>query len=137
MIRNFGAPVVLVGALVLAGCGETGMPSPELDPDVVAARALVGPVPEELKRGEAGYMRDCAKCHGEDALGNLSGPPLLHAVYAPMQHSDAAFLLSVRAGMKAHHFNFGDMERMPAVTAEMVGEITSYIRWLQREVGVF
>jgi len=128
---------VLAGALILMGCGATAMPAPVLDPDVVAARALVGPIPEELREGEAGYQKDCAICHGEDGLGNSMGPPLLHSVYGPMQHSDAAFLLSVKAGVKAHHFNMGGMEVMPEVSAEMVGKMTTYVRWLQQEVGIY
>ena len=113
------------------------MPAPELDPTVVAAREAITEIPEEYAEGDALYQRDCARCHGEDALGALSGPPLLHRVYQPTHHADAAFLLAVRAGVRAHHWNFGDMEALPGVTAEDVGAITSYIRWLQRETGVY
>lgn len=124
-------------ALLLLGCGAQANPEPDVDPAVAEARARVGPTPPDLVAGEEAYLRDCARCHGEDGLGTLSGPPLLHRIYQPTHHSDAAFLLSVRVGVRAHHWTYGDMDPMPAVSAEMVGEITTYVRWLQREVGIY
>jgi mono/diheme cytochrome c family protein len=118
-------------------CAPQANPEPEVDPAVAEARTRVGPTPPDLLAGEEAYLRDCARCHGEDGLGSLSGPPLLHRIYQPTHHSDAAFLLSVRVGVRAHHWTYGDMDPMPAVSAEVVGEITSYVRWLQREVGIY
>jgi mono/diheme cytochrome c family protein len=132
-----GVGPALVTSLLLAACGETGMPAPDLDPAVVQARGQITQIPEQYQQGNALYQQDCARCHGEDGLGTLSGPPLLHRVYQPTHHSDAAFLLAVRAGVRAHHWNFGDMEALPGVSAEDVGAITSYVRWLQQETGVY
>jgi mono/diheme cytochrome c family protein len=124
------------GVLLLAACISDG-PSLEVDPEVVAARAAITEIPAEHAEGDAAYQRDCARCHGEDGLGTESGPPLLHPIYQPTQHPDAAFLLAVRTGVDAHHWDFGDKEALPGVSPADVGRIVSYIRWLQREVGIY
>ncbi len=132
-----GAPAILVaGLLVLAGCGVDG-PSLEVDPEIVAAREAITVIPPEYREGDAAYQRDCARCHGEDGLGSESGPPLLHPIYKPTQHPDAQFLLAVRSGVEQHHWDFGDKEPLPGVSPPDIGRITSYIRWLQREVGIY
>jgi len=120
----------------LVGCGADS-PEPGVDPDVAAARGAIAEIPAEYAEGDRLYQRDCARCHGEDGLGSLSGPPLLHRIYQPTHHADAAFLLAVGTGVRAHHWGYGDMEALPGVSPEEVGQITSYIRWLQRGVGIY
>lgn len=136
MAARLAGAVGTLGILLLAGCGVDG-PSPELDPEIVAARQAITEVPLEHRDGEAAYQRDCARCHGEDGLGSESGPPLLHPIYRPSQHPDATFLLAVRSGVEQHHWDFGDKEPLPGVSPADIGRITSYIRWLQREVGIY
>lgn len=103
--------------------------------DTTTLRTLA--VPTEYQEGERLYNATCAVCHGEVALGTEQGPPLVHIVYEPNHHSDAAFLLAVQRGVRAHHWRFGDMPPQPGVTPEETQAITGYVRWLQREAGVY
>jgi hypothetical protein len=86
--------------------------------------------------GERLFGERCASCHGQWATGTAHGPPLLHHYYRPSHHGDAAFVLAVRQGVKAHHWRYGDMPPVAGLTADQVGEITGYVRWLQREMGI-
>ena len=52
-------------------------------------------------------------------------------------HGDAAFLLAVRNGVRAHHWRFGDMPPQPGLTGAEVAAITAYVRELQRANGIF
>ncbi|MFN8574085.1 MAG: cytochrome c [Gemmatimonadaceae bacterium] len=94
------------------------------------------PTPSVLAEGDTLFRTKCARCHGTWALGTDSGPPLLHAIYAPAHHADAAFLLAVRLGVRAHHWTYGDMPPVAGVTTEQAIQITAYIRWLQSEAGI-
>ena len=65
------------------------------------------------------------------------GPPLVHIIYEPSHHADAAFILAAERGVRAHHWSFGDMPPRPGVSRMEVMEIVRYVRWLQRESGVY
>lgn len=103
--------------------------------DTSGLRSLATPTAYE--QGRRLYASTCATCHGEAGLGTLQGPPLVHIIYEPNHHADAAFILAAERGVRAHHWRFGDMPPQPTVTREQVAEITAYIRWLQREAGVY
>lgn len=94
-------------------------------------------VPAEFQRGQELYQVNCAQCHGDAALGTAQGPPLVHIIYEPSHHADAAFLLATLRGVRAHHWAFGDMPPQPQVSREEMAEIVKYVRWLQREAGVY
>lgn len=87
-------------------------------------------------KGMALYEKSCADCHGQDLRGTDKGPPFLHRVYEPSHHSDAAFQLAVRNGVRAHHWPFGDMQPLPDLTPDDVAHITTYIRVQQRRAGI-
>ncbi|MFW6078131.1 MAG: c-type cytochrome [Gemmatimonadota bacterium] len=118
-------------ALALAGCGGDGSHAA-----VDRAAVLALETPTELRRGESLFDANCARCHGEAALGTEVGPPLVHPVYEPGHHADAAFVLAVERGVRPHHWRFGPMPPVPGVSREEVAEITAYVRWLQREAGI-
>lgn len=103
--------------------------------DTAGLRSLA--VPAELAAGEGLFDANCASCHGEAALGTEVGPPLVHVFYEPSHHGDAAFVLAAERGVRAHHWRFGDMASVPAVTRDDVAAITAYVRWLQRQAGVY
>ena len=86
--------------------------------------------------GKKLYAANCASCHGADLKGSDKGPPMLHKVYEPSHHGDAAFQLAPKNGVRAHHWQFGDMAPVPAVTPDDVAHITAYIRMEQRKVGI-
>ena len=90
--------------------------------------------------GKKLFLQHCAACHGADLMGVESGekkgPPLLHKIYEPSHHGDAAFQLAVKNGVRAHHWPYGDMAPVPQVTPDDVAHITAYVRAEQRKAGI-
>lgn len=86
--------------------------------------------------GKGLFEKDCARCHGVDLKGTKIGPPFLHPYYVPSHHSDASFQIAVKEGVRAHHWQFGDMPSMPGVSPDDVAHITAYVRVQQRRVGI-
>lgn len=95
------------------------------------------PVPEAFKAGEERFNALCARCHGVAGLGTNAGPPLVHKIYEPSHHADFAFMRAAMQGARAHHWKFGDMPRISEATAEDVTRIIPYVRWLQRQAGIY
>ncbi len=124
---------VLVLAILGAACGGSGGGSggdvQNLPPPP--------PTPAEYAAGDSLFSQHCIECHGESARGTDQGPPLVHKVYEPSHHADFAFLRAVQFGVAAHHWRFGNMAPVPGVTRQQVTEIVGYVRWLQREAGIF
>lgn len=112
---------------LVAACEPRPSPVPEFDP---------GPVPAELARGERGYDRNCRACHGPLGTGSETGPPLVHKIYEPGHHADAAFQLAITRGVRAHHWRLGDMPPLPEMDASEIAAVTAYVRWLQRKAGI-
>jgi mono/diheme cytochrome c family protein len=96
-----------------------------------------GPVPAEFQVGETKFNANCASCHGKQAAGTDHGPPLVHKIYEPNHHGDPAFQRAAANGVKAHHWEFGDMPKIGGVTPEDVDQIVKYVRWLQTQAGIF
>ncbi len=109
-------------APLLAQPWQIPKPSPGLMPNPTVGKAL--------------YEKNCASCHGQDLKGTSKGPPFLHRVYEPSHHADAAFQLAARNGVRAHHWQFGDMQPVPALTPDDVAHITAFVRVAQRKVGI-
>jgi mono/diheme cytochrome c family protein len=93
--------------------------------------------PPALLEGEALFTTHCARCHGPGARGTLQGPSFLDKIYEPNHHADAAFYRAPELGVRAHHWKFGDMPKIPGLSREDLSQIIVYIRWLQKEAGVF
>ncbi len=100
-----------------------------------AETAPAPPNEEVLAAGQELYEARCAECHGVDLRGTDQGPSHLSEVYEPNHHADAAFLLAVQRGSRAHHWNFGDMAPVPGLDADDVAAITAYVRSVQQEEG--
>lgn len=138
---------MIIGLVVLAGCERS--PEPQTMRDVggmmqhqgVGAEDTTGlrglAVPAEFTRGADLFQANCAACHGEAALGSDQGPPLVHGIYEPNHHADMSFIMAAERGVRAHHWGFGDMPPRPEISREEVMEIVQYVRWLQREAGVY
>lgn len=127
--------LLAAGTLVLASAWGLSLATalaPQPAPAPVAA-----PVPAELKKGESAFNANCARCHGERGTGTSQGPPLVHKIYEPNHHSDVAFQRAAALGVRAHHWQFGDMPKITTVTPADVDEIIKYVRWLQRQAGIF
>lgn len=114
--------VLVVSQTVLAEGLRIPQPSPGLMPNAVTGKAL--------------YTQNCASCHGADLNGSDKGPPFLHRVYEPSHHADLAFQLAAKNGVRAHHWQFGDMQPVTAVTPDDVAHITAYVRAEQRKAGI-
>ena len=94
-------------------------------------------LPAEFKVGEEKFNANCSRCHGLLANGTGNGPPLVHKIYEPHHHADFAFQRAAAQGVRAHHWKFGNMPKIENVTPEDVRDIIKYIRWLQREAGIY
>lgn len=98
-------------------------------------------VPElagQEREGEAWFGKFCSECHGANAVGaDGKGPPLVHRIYEPNHHADAAFFLAARQGVRAHHWPFGDMQPLEVdLTDAAIERIVAYVRALQRANGI-
>jgi len=87
-------------------------------------------------RGETAFAANCASCHGVNALGSEKGPPLIHRYYEPGHHGDGAFRQAIRAGVRQHHWRFGDMPAQPQVSAAETEDIIRYVREIQAANGI-
>lgn len=103
---------------------------------VPVAQSAASKLPPELQAGEGKFNTFCARCHGAEAVGTKHGPPLVHKIYEPNHHGDAAFQRAAANGVRAHHWQFGDMPKIDGVKPEEVDQIVKYVRWLQRQAGI-
>lgn len=87
-------------------------------------------------RGAALFQKHCIECHGRDARGTPRGPSLLHPGYGPGHHSDLAFYIAIQQGVGQHHWQFGDMKAIPALSPEEAGHVIGWIRNEQRNARV-
>ncbi|MCE2454018.1 MAG: cytochrome c [Nitrospinae bacterium] len=126
--------VLAAGLFLIAGFGVvvtlTKRPEPPRQAQVPVTMA-------QIKKGKSLFSRNCMRCHGPEARGSRIGPPLVHKIYEPSHHGDAAFFMAVSRGVRSHHWKFGDMQPVPGVKPEEVALIVGYVRWLQRKAGIF
>ena len=127
MKKRIHIGVWLLGLGLLAACDSSEPPKPTV---------ANGPVPAEFQTGETTFNANCSACHGKQAAGTDHGPPLVHKVYEPNHHGDEAFKRAAANGVKAHHWEFGNMPKIDAVTPADVDQIVKYVRWLQRQAGI-
>jgi mono/diheme cytochrome c family protein len=99
--------------------------------------AASGTTPAEFQAGQGKFAAHCAACHGVRAVGTSQGPPLVHKIYEPNHHADVAFQRAALNGVRAHHWDFGNMPKIDGVSPDDVDQIIKYIRWLQRQAGIF
>ncbi len=86
--------------------------------------------------GEESFQNRCAVCHGQQARGTATGPPLVHRLYEIGHHPNFSFYNAVNKGVTAHHWNFGDMLPIPNVAPEEIDAIICHVRDLQRAEGI-
>ncbi len=118
--------IAATAVFILFGGGSGG--SSRLAVEVPELTALA-------QRGARGFETKCAQCHGTNAAGSSNGPPLIHRIYEPSHHGDAAIRRAARFGVRPHHWNFGAMPRVDVSDREL-GAIIAYIRELQRANGI-
>lgn len=127
--------LMAAGAVVFFGADQTTQPNGNTS-------ALVEiEIPAELSGhaiiGKRLYKEKCLACHGENAVGqDKVAPPLVHKIYEPSHHGDESFQRAIAVGVRAHHWNFGNMPKIEGLTRADVAAIISYIRELQRYNGI-
>jgi cytochrome c len=124
--------ILLVSILLGGACSGSTEPSGQ-GPATLSESST----PAEFSGGEALFTAHCARCHGMKGIGTHSGPPLVHKIYEPNHHGDPSFHRAVQMGVIAHHWSFGHMPRIENVAPEEVDAIIGYVRWLQRQAGIF
>ncbi len=129
--------LVLLTAVAAGACNDRGAADADRMERTIAQLERVPHLTRaDLEEGERLFNQFCAGCHGESAAGTEQGPPLMHIVYEPSHHGDYAFVRAVTTGVRAHHWNFGDMPPVEGVEPEQIIRIIGYIRHLQREAGI-
>lgn len=136
MFSSVNLPKVLVISFAVLGIGifvwrQYGGPGNSGTKDLTIPQFS-----EVALAGEQAYKKTCAQCHGVDAVGTASGPPLLHDIYNPGHHGDMAFVLAAQRGVQSHHWQFGDMPPQPGVSEKDLAAIVRYVRELQLANGI-
>lgn len=89
-------------------------------------------VPEEYKAGQNYFHRECASCHGPDAMGGNRAPKLIQKIYSSDTYSNAKITKIILNGSSSG--------AMPAqkgkVSDEEIKEIIKYIRYSQKTAGL-
>lgn len=132
---------LLIGVVVLGGAFfiYRSLQPPEPAPSAAAmANVVVPQLSAAAQDGETLFNRSCASCHGNNAAGQDGiAPPLVHKIYEPNHHSDVSFHLAAKNGVRAHHWQFGNMPPVEGVTGPELDSIVFYVRELQRANGIF
>ena len=132
--------IVAVGGIVLivAGVGAC-FPPPQAEPVRSSQPGTTVRLPDLQGTAAEGadlFAATCAVCHSENATGTDQGPPLPNRIYEPNHHADMAFQLAVQNGVRAHHWQFGNMPPVDEVSQGDVEKIVAYVRALQRANGI-
>ena len=133
--RVAGLVFAVIAAIVIAG---TGMVVMRIWNRPTNQASIAVNVPELSPRGREGlglFSIYCAGCHGENAAGAPSGPPLVHKLYVRAHHNDDVFRRVINYGVRAHHWQFGDMPAIDVQRAIQRDRIIDYVRELQRANG--
>lgn len=125
------------GSGAKAQTASAGMPGHPMPTEAKKPAITTPRVPFKYGLGMRKFRDMCAKCHGDWGQGTEQGPPLIHSFYEPSHHGDAAFYQAALKGVKAHHWNFGDMPPVEGATAKDVEKILPFIRWLQQQNGIY
>ncbi len=105
--------------------------------DPIVEVELPAELSAQASLGKNVFNAKCVECHGANAAGrNGMAPPLVHKIYEPSHHSDMAFIMAAQNGVRAHHWNFGNMPRIDGLTEGDVKMVAAYVRELQRANGI-
>jgi len=104
--------------------------------ETVASTIALPKLDDVQQAGNVLFDKNCATCHGVSGGGTKQGPPLIHKYYEPSHHGDDAFIWAAKQGVRAHHWNFGDMPPINSVSDGDVQKIIQFIRAVQRENGI-
>lgn len=129
-------PALVVALVIIGGIGvmiSNAVSTPDQD---AVAELIIPNLSPAAETGKQVFDNNCAACHGANASGTDMGPPLAHTIYNPGHHSDAAFFIAAKNGVRRHHWNFGDMPPQSQVSEDELTSLVSYIRELQVANGI-
>jgi mono/diheme cytochrome c family protein len=90
-------------------------------------------VPEDYLSGQEYYHKVCAICHGADAGGGNRAPSFLQEIFHSTKFSNQKIANTILNGSKS-----GSMpSQKNRVDDLQIREIIKYIRFSQREVGMY
>lgn len=130
------AKVAVLGVLSLGAAALLATAFRSHGPSSAIKVVVVPDLSGHERTGRDYFIQHCQTCHGENGGGSRTGPPLVHKIYEPSHHSDGAFVRAVRQGVTAHHWHFGNMPSLPAVTDAEIAPIIAYVRAVQRANGI-
>ena len=136
MNLNFTFSAIMVAAILALGVGLTLWDFDAPAPDMARDEPVLPRFSTLAIAGNMAYDRNCASCHGVNALGGDRGPPLLHDIYNPGHHNDDSFYRAASRGTPQHHWKFGDMPPQPQASRRQIAAIIRYIRELQEANGI-
>lgn len=132
---KYAMPALVVGFLALSGGVIAfrwfGAAGPSTVVEIKLPQLSAG-----AAQGQLDFAANCVSCHGENAAGSERGPPLVHDIYNPGHHRDAAFYLATRNGVRQHHWSFGNMPAQPQISEDEIASIILYVRELQQANGI-
>lgn len=136
------AVLLICGAILIAACGSDDdyetvdtHDTHEAD-DAALADLTTGELSEAARAGEKLFSANCSACHGATANGTNQGPPLVHQIYEPGHHSNASFVIAVARGVRAHHWDFGNMPAVDGLSIDQIHQVICYVRELQLSSGI-
>ena len=90
-------------------------------------------VPEDYVAGQKYFHQVCANCHGADAAGGNKAPTFLQEKFHPTNITNGKIVSTILNGSSS-----GAMpSQKNKVNDEQIREIIKYIRFSQREAGVY
>ncbi|MCL1592957.1 MAG: cytochrome c [Actinomycetia bacterium] len=129
-MKRFLVPgAIAIGVLLVIALGLNGGSSGGQASDIEVQNAAL------VTEGDVLYQASCAVCHGSDLRGTERGPSHLSTIYNPGHHGDGAFAIAAVNGVKAHHWNFGNMPRIPGLSDADLERIVAFVRENQRIEG--
>ena len=129
MNKKINFPIILLSGLFLLSPTYADHKKSHVDVEV-------GNLSSTASKGQLVFNTNCASCHGINAAGGISGPPLIHNIYNPGHHANASFIRAVRNGVKQHHWQFGDMPPQKHVAFGDMVFLMKFIREVQQQNGI-
>ena len=116
-------------------------PPPSVKRPPLENRPLLVKLPEQLslaaKAGQVLFAENCQPCHGANAGGTDSGPPLVHKLYEPETRTDFSIYRAVKFGVRSQNWKFGDMPAINGVSDQEIEMIISFVRAMQKANGIY
>ena len=134
-----GALAVVLAGLIYWYWNNNNQQNTELNmaSDPIVEISLPAKLSQAALLGKSSFEVRCARCHGENAVGQKGvAPPLVHIIYEPSHHGDESFQRAVALGVRAHHWPFGNMPAVEGLDRKDVANIVAYVRELQRANGI-